>query len=45
MLLELDQNGCKVAADGFFEEYCRPIIMGDLKVFKRAAKWQAFRHR
>ena len=28
----------KVAADGFFEEYCRPIIMGDLRVFQRGCK-------
>ncbi len=28
----------KLAADGFYEEHCRPVILGDLRVFERGAK-------
>lgn len=28
----------KLAATGFYEEYCRPIILGDLRVFQRGAE-------
>ena len=28
----------KVAAANFFDEYCRPVIMGDLRVFERGCK-------
>lgn len=28
----------KLAATGFYEEYCRPVILGDVRVFERGAK-------
>ena len=28
----------KCAAANFYEEYCRPVIIGDLRVFERALK-------
>lgn len=28
----------KLAGENFYEEYCRPVILGDLRVFERAAK-------
>lgn len=27
----------KLAGDNFYEEYCRPVLIGDLRVFERAA--------
>lgn len=28
----------KLAASGFYDEYCRPLVMGDARVFERGAK-------
>lgn len=28
----------KLAATGFYKEYCRPVILGDVRVFERGAK-------
>ena len=27
----------KLAASGFYEEYCRPVVIGDVRIFERGA--------
>ena len=29
----------KLAASGFYEEYCRPVVIGDVRIFERGACW------
>ena len=28
----------KLAASGFYDEYCRPVVIGDARIFQRGAE-------